>query len=50
MISAIPKSWLILVIMLGLLLLTYLGFNHFIQASLGLIVGYLVGKELKETS
>jgi hypothetical protein len=44
----IPSSYLQVVILIGMLILTYLGFNHFIQASLAAIIGYLFGREMEK--
>jgi len=44
MLPEIPKTWLVAVIMTGLIILSFIGFNHWVQATLGLIVGYLLGQ------
>jgi hypothetical protein len=42
---SIPMSWLQLALLICLFTLTFAGFNHFVQASIGVIIGYLFGKE-----
>lgn len=47
-IPEIPASWLQLVLIIALVILTFLGFNHFVQASIGVVIGYLFGKETEK--
>ena len=41
----IPLSYMQITLILALVVLTFAGFNHFVQASIGCVVGFLFGKQ-----
>jgi len=41
----VPISWMQAFLLIALLILTGMGFNHFVQAAIGIGVGYLFGVE-----
>jgi hypothetical protein len=45
----IPKSYMVIVLILGLIVLRIFGTDGFVTAGLSIIIGYLTGSHLEQT-
>ena len=44
----IPKTWLIAIVMIGLIVMRAFGIDSWTTATLGVIVGYLTGQHIQK--
>jgi hypothetical protein len=45
----IPKSWLIALLLIGLVIMRFLSFDSWVTAALSSLIGYLIGVKLEQT-
>ena len=45
----IPTTWLVAILLIGLITMRFFGIDSFTTASLSLIIGYLTGVKLEQT-
>jgi len=45
----IPNSWLVSILLIGLIIMRFFGIDSFTTAALSLLIGYLTGVKLEQT-